>query len=112
MANPEDIVRGQLDGRDPDKPNYPPLTWRGVSLYRSVELGQSTVVRPEGADPGKKPGELWWTVSVLDEVTVMAEILTNKYHGQTVWNMLTALYALLIEGQSVEDIKRALGVTS
>ncbi|QGJ90076.1 hypothetical protein HWC80_gp035 [Mycobacterium phage Indlulamithi] len=110
MASPEQEIQGKLDGRDPNTPNYLALPYRGVSLYRSVELGQSTVVRPAGADPGKKPGELWWTTSTLDEVTVMAEILTNKYHGQTIWNMITGLFAVVVEGKSPEDVRKALSL--
>lgn len=110
MANPEDEVRGQLDGRDPNAPNYPPLNWRGVSLYRDVELGQNTVVRPQGADPGKLPGDLWWTTSTLDEVTVLAEIYTNKYHGQTGWDMLCGLFAVLVEGKDPAEVRKSLGM--
>lgn len=110
MASPEQEAIGKLDGRDPNQPNYPPLKYRGVSLYREVELGQSTVVRPEGADPGKSPGELWWTTSTLDEVTVLAEIFTNKYHGQTGWDMLCGLFAVLVEGKDPADVRKSLGL--
>ena len=108
MATPEQIALGKLDGRNPDAPNYPPLNWVGVSHYREVALGQSTVVRPEGADPGKKPGELWWTPSTIDHVTVLAEILTNRYHGQTAWDMLTGLFAVLVEGKDPATVRAAL----
>jgi len=110
MASAEDEVKGQLDGRDPNAPNYPPLSWRGVSLYHEVELGQNTVVRPAGADPGKLPGDLWWTTSTLDQITVLSEIYTNKYHGQTGWDMLCGLFAVLVEGKDPAEVRKSLGM--
>lgn len=110
MANAEQTANGKLDGRDPDSPNYIPLPWTGVSLYRDVALGESGVTRPAGADPGKKPGEQWWTTSHLDKTTALAEILTLKYHGQTLFDMVSALFAIQVEGKSPEEVRKALGI--
>ncbi|OBY33417.1 hypothetical protein [Mycolicibacter kumamotonensis] len=110
MADAAATAIGKLDGRDPDQPNYPPLNWVGVSHYREVALGQSTVVRPEGADPGKLPGGLWWTPSTIDHVTVTAEILTSRYHHQTVFDMIGGLFAVLVEGHDPADVRAALNV--
>jgi hypothetical protein len=41
---------------------------------------------------------------------VLSEIYSNKYHGQTGWNMLTALFALLVEDKSINDVRKALGL--
>jgi hypothetical protein len=110
VTTPDRQVRGQLDGRDPGLPNYPALRWAGVSMYREWDLGQPWVHRPAGADPGKLPGELWWSPSRLDQITVMSEIMTKKYHGQTVLHMLSALFAVLIEDRSVEEVRKELGL--
>lgn len=110
MADAASTAIGKLDGRDPDQPNYPPLNWVGVSHYREVELGQSTVVRPEGADPDKLPGGLWWTPSTIDHVTVLAEIYTSRYHGQTGWDMLCGLFAVMVEGKDPVDVRAALKI--
>lgn len=103
-------MRGQLDGRDPGKPNYPPLPWSNVSLYREWDFGQPLANRTAGADNGRKPGETWSTPSRLDQVTVLAEILTKRYKGQTVMHMITALFAVLVEGRPVEEVRKSLGL--
>lgn len=111
MADAASTAIGKLDGRNPDAPDYPPLDWVGVSHYRDVELGESTVVRPAGADPGKKPGELWWTPSAIDHITVLAEILTSRYKGQTTWDMLAGLFAVQVLGEDPADVRKGLGIT-
>jgi hypothetical protein len=110
MATPDDEVRGQLDGRDPNQPNYPPLPWSGVTMYQDWDLGHPWVNRHAGADPNHQPGEVWWSPSRLDQLTVLAEILTKKYHGQTVLHMLSGLFAVLVEGKPADEVRKALGI--
>jgi hypothetical protein len=110
MATPDREAIGKLDGRDPNTPNYIPLNWTGVTLYQEWDFGKNWVNRPEGADPGQVPGGLWWTPSQIDHTTAMAEILTKKYHGQTVLHMIAGLFAVLIEGRDPKDVAKELDV--
>lgn len=113
MATPAQDAIGKLDGRNPDLPNYPPLNWVGVTQYQEWDFGKNWVNRPQGADNGVSPanGAQWWSPSQIDHVTVMAEILTKKYHGCTVLHMISALFAHLIEGREVSELRSLLGVT-
>lgn len=111
MANAEEVAIAKLDGRDPESPNYIALQWTGVTLYQEWDFGKNWVNRPAGADPGKIPGESWWSTSELDKVTVLAEILAKKYHGFTVLHMLSALFAVEIEGRPVTEVRKALGIS-
>lgn len=110
MATAEQWANGKLDGRNPDLPNYPPEQHVGVTHYQEWDFGRNWVNRPAGADPGKKPGELWWSPSKVDNITVMAEILTKKYHGQTVLHMISALFAVLIENRDPVEVRKELGL--
>lgn len=109
MADAPTTALGKLDGRDPDA-NYAALPYTGVSLYKDLELGASHVTRPAGADPGREPGQQWWTTSHLDKVTVLAEILTMRYHGQTLADQINALFAVLVEGADPADVRSKLGL--
>lgn len=110
MATPEQIAIGKLDGRDPDTPNYVPLDWAGVSLNRPFELGDNLVTRPAGADPGKRPGEQWWSTSTLDHATVVAENTAGRYRRQPLIMMVAALFAHLIEELPAAEIRAKLGL--
>lgn len=101
-----DEAIGKLDGRDPDVAGYPSEKFTPVGLYRESGLKDDWVTRPEGADGGVAPayGQEWWTPSVIDKVTVLAEILGKKYHGVTLAKQINALFARHIEGRSREDI--------
>jgi hypothetical protein len=112
MATPDQIAIGKLDGRNPDAPNYPPVGWVGVTHYQEWDFGQNHVNRPQGADNGANPagGAQWWSPSKIDNITVLAEILTKKYHGQTVLHMIAALFAVLIEGEDPAEVRKKLGL--
>lgn len=111
MADPDRVAVGKLDGRDPDSPNYVPFPYVGVTHYQEWDFGKNWVNRPAGADQGQQPGGLWWSSSKIDNITVLAEILTKKYHGQTVLHMLSALFAVLIENRDPKEIADLLKVT-
>lgn len=110
MPTPEQVAIGKLDGRDPASPNYVAEKWTGVSLYKDLDLGQKLVSRPAGADPGKAPGQQWWTPSALDKITVLSEVLTGRYHGQVVFDMIAGLFAVLVEGKPPAEVRTALGL--
>lgn len=114
MATPAETAIGKLDGRNPNAAGYPPLDWVGVTQYQEWAFGQDWVNRPEGVDPGDghspEFGGRWWSPSDLDHDTVMAEILTKKYHGCTIFQMVAALFAVRIEGHNAPDVRDALGL--
>jgi hypothetical protein len=111
MADAPTNAIGKLDGRNPDQPNYPPLGWVGVTQYQEWAFGQDWVNRPQGADSGSPAfGAQWWSPSALDHNTVMAEISTKKYHGQTFLHMLAAVFAVTVEGQDPAAVRAALGL--
>ena len=117
MATPEQWAIGKLDGRNPDLPNYPPEPWTNVDLYAAWDFGEDWVDREAGSNPGKKPGETWSTPSQIDQGTALAEILTKKYCDKdrtpdvqvTVLHMISAIYAVLIEGREVDEVRNRLG---
>jgi hypothetical protein len=104
MADAVTNAIAKLDGRDPDKGGYPTLPYRLTKLYneRTDEVGpEHTPVRKEGGDQG--PGKPWNTPSTLDEVTVLAEILTQVYvdpsgKKHTAFDMLVGLYKKQVLG--------------
>lgn len=110
MADAASEALGKLDGRDPNQPNYPPQLWTGVTHYQEWALGKPLVNRPKGADGDGAAGNIWWTPSDVDHNTVTAEILTKKYHGQTIMHMVAGLFAVLVEGHDSADVKAALGL--
>lgn len=111
MADAAATAIGKLDGRDPNQPNYPPLGWVGVTAYQEWSFGKDWVNRPQGADSGSPAfGAQWWSPSDIDHNTVMAEISTKKYHGQTFLHMIAALFAVTVEGHSPADVRAALGL--
>lgn len=111
MADAAAEAIGKLDGRNPDAPNYPPLNWVGVTQYQEWALSHDWVNRPEGADSGSPSfGAQWWSPSMVDHNTVLAEILTKKYHGQTVLHMIAALFAVQVEGADPAVVRKALGL--
>jgi len=112
MADAAANAIGKLDGRDPDGVNYPPLNWVGVTQYQEWAFGRDWVNRPAGADNNAAPGfgAQWWSPSMIDHNTVMAEILTKKYHGQTLLHMISALFAVQVEGHDPADVRAALGL--
>ena len=113
MADAAAEAIGKLDGRDPNAPNYPPLNWVGVTMYQPWDLGQDWVNRPAGADNNAPPanGAQWWSSSMVDHNTVLAEILTKKFRGEyTVLHMISALFAVQVLGEDPADVRAALGV--
>lgn len=110
MADAATEAVGKQDGRNPDQPNYPPNSWCGVTAYGEWAFGHPITTRPQGADPGKTPGEEWWSVSDCDHNTVTAEVVARKYHGQTLFAMTAAVFAVLVEGQNPSDVAKALGL--
>jgi hypothetical protein len=110
MADATAEALGKLDGRNPNQPNYPPNPWCDVTMYQEWAFGHNWIQRHAGADAGKAPGQTWWTPSDVDHDTVLAEILTKKYHGCTLLHMTAALFAILVEGHKPEDVRNALGL--
>jgi hypothetical protein len=110
MADAATTAVAKLDGRDPDAPNYPPLSYTGVTAYQEWAAGHSWVNRPNGSDPGKTPGEEWWSTSDVDHTTWLAEVMTKKYHGQTAFQMLVGLFAVMVEGQDPKTVAKKLGL--
>jgi hypothetical protein len=74
MATPEQWALGKLDGRNPDSGETEP--WRPVELYRRVTDSQ------QGPTARDNAGAPWKTPSVLDETTVLAEVLTVVYRDE------------------------------
>lgn len=110
MASAEDM-QGKWDGRDPNRPNYPAVSYAGVTHYKSWDFGQNWVDRPAGADPGMKPGQLWWSPSAGDHITVMTEILSKKFRGKyTVLHMISAIFAVTVLGESPDDVISKMGL--
>lgn len=110
MADAATEALGKMDGRDPNQPNYPPQQWTGVTCYQEWAFGRKLANRPKGADNDGPAGSIWWTPSDVDHNTVVAEILTKKYHGQTVMHMISALFAVLVEGHAPADVRAELGL--
>lgn len=111
MSDAASNAIGKLDGRDPDQPTYPPLPWVGVTQYQEWAFGKDWVNRPQGADSGSPAfGAQWWSPSTIDHTTVMSEISTKKYHGQTFLHMLAAVFAVTVEGHDPAAVRAALGL--
>ena len=106
MADPVQNAIDKLDGRTSDKPGRPTLPWRLTKLYKRVDGVQGpakTPVRKEGGSDGANtPGQPWNTPSSLDEITAMAEILTQVYVDSTgkeytAFDLLVSLHQALVE---------------
>lgn len=110
MADAAAEALGKMDGRDPNQPNYPPYQWTGVTHYQEWALGLKLANRPQGGDNGAPGGSIWWSPSDVDHNTVTSEILTKKYHGQTIMHMLAGLFAVFVEGHDPADVRAALGL--
>jgi|GEM_PF-5203237 hypothetical protein len=107
MADAVTNAIAKLDGRDPDAPGRPTLPWRLTQLYKRVSGYQGpfkTPARKVGGSLSDKPGEIWNTPSMPDEVTVLAEILTQVYVDKdgkefTAFDLFVAIHQKLNEDQ-------------
>lgn len=105
MATPEQTVIDKLDGRNSDAPGRPTLPWRLTKLYKRVKGWQgplATPVRKNGGSTNDTPGTEWNTPSSSDELTVLAEILTQVYvdatgKEHTAFDLLVELHQALVE---------------
>jgi hypothetical protein len=90
MATEEQWANARLDGRNADTSGI--LPWRPTVLYREYSPGDPKGIRTGGPTPGQP----WSTPSALDELTVLAEILTVTHNGKTLADMIIELHTKLV----------------
>lgn len=80
-------VQNALDGHDGNNQRLP---WRVVHLLREAQIGDLST-QTDGDQEG--PNE---STSVLDQVTTLAKILTRRYNGKDIWDMVAELHDAVV----------------
>lgn len=75
-------VADKLDGTENGAPEF----WRVVHLLREAEIGDLQSVL-DGTAEGPNT-----STSMMDQVATLAKILTRRYKGKDIWDMVAAIH--------------------
>jgi hypothetical protein len=74
------------DANDGVDANGAALPWREVHMLREATIGDlSTQSDGDAEGPNESP-------SIYDQVTTLAKILTRRYKGKDIWDMVAELH--------------------